>query len=446
MARALRGADRLRPPRAVRPGRRPRQHRPAGRGTPGRHPAGHDVRLRVRGGDAPLERPARHPRAGARRDPRGGAPRYGIRPAEARALPGAEGGVLPRRPPAGPGRRWASWGSTPGASIAVLRPPPEVTLYHRGALHRPLRRDPGAAAGGRARGPDRGPAPDRRSSARRWPAGRDRPRRGPVDGPSLVAAADLVVSAGRHHEPRGRRARRPRPTRPSRRASARSTAGSSREGRLRRLERPEDVALERRARGERPAPARPGVLLGPDSRSRRPLESPALVSRAPLNWSPRAFAHRVAQIAVDAGWSWRPTGWPSTSASTGTSPGATSGSSRRPSDRHRRQAGAFVATRFYTKWWRFTSLRDLQAIVLAAAASSLLVTAVLSPGGRTTSSPVPRGVLVFDLVLTLVLIGGARFAVRSVIERPPRSELVEQRPRGADLRRRRRRATRCCGR
>jgi FlaA1/EpsC-like NDP-sugar epimerase len=37
---------------------------------------------------------------------------------------------------------------------------------------------------------------------------------------------------------------------------------------------------------------------------------------------------------------------------------------------------------------------------------------------------VPRGVLVFDLVLTLTFIGGARFAVRSVIERPPRTELV----------------------
>ena len=38
--------------------------------------------------------------------------------------------------------------------------------------------------------------------------------------------------------------------------------------------------------------------------------------------------------------------------------------------------------------------------------------------------PVPRGVLAFDFLFTLVLVGGARFAVRSVIERPPRSELV----------------------
>ena len=80
--------------------------------------------------------------------------------------------------------------------------------------------------------------------------------------------------------------------------------------------------------------------------------------------------------------------------------------------------------RFYTKWWRFTSLRDLQAIILAAAGSSLVVSAMLSYWRPEDLVAAPRGVLVFDLVLTLLFVGGARFAVRSVIERPPRSELV----------------------
>ena len=84
----------------------------------------------------------------------------------------------------------------------------------------------------------------------------------------------------------------------------------------------------------------------------------------------------------------------------------------------------FVAMRFYTKWWRFTSVRDLQAIVLAVVASSLLITAILSQWRPDDRVPIPRGVLLFDLVLTLVLIGGARFAVRSVIERPSRFDLV----------------------
>jgi FlaA1/EpsC-like NDP-sugar epimerase len=87
----------------------------------------------------------------------------------------------------------------------------------------------------------------------------------------------------------------------------------------------------------------------------------------------------------------------------------------------------FIVARFYTKWWRFTGVRDLQAIVFATIVSSLLVTAVLSQWQpEDIPWPVPRSVLLFDLLLTLTLIGGARFAVRSVVERPPRSELVRK--------------------
>ena len=149
------------------------------------------------------------------------------------------------------------------------------------------------------------------------------------------------------------------------------------------------------------------------------------MSRAPLNWSPRAFAHRGAQIAVDAGLVAAAFWLAFYFRFDGNVPG-----------RYEKLFAAtvgivivvkivtFVAMRFYTKWWRFTSLRDLQAIVLAAAASSLLITAVLSQWRPDDRVPIPRGVLLFDLVLTLVLVGGARFAVRSVIERPSRSDLV----------------------
>ena len=149
------------------------------------------------------------------------------------------------------------------------------------------------------------------------------------------------------------------------------------------------------------------------------------MSRAPLNWSPRAFAHRAAQIAVDTGLVAAAYWLAFYFRFDGNVPG-----------RYERLFAAtvgvvvalkiatFVAMRFYTKWWRFTSLRDLQAIILAAAVSSLIVTALLSQWRPDGVVPLPRGVLVFDLVLTLTLVGGARFAVRSVIERPPRSELV----------------------
>jgi len=89
----------------------------------------------------------------------------------------------------------------------------------------------------------------------------------------------------------------------------------------------------------------------------------------------------------------------------------------------------FVAARFYTKWWRFTSMRDLQAIIVACVAASLILTAVLSfwqpvhrPSGRAVT--MPRGVLVLDFFITLTLVGGARFVVRSLVERPGRGELV----------------------
>ena len=88
--------------------------------------------------------------------------------------------------------------------------------------------------------------------------------------------------------------------------------------------------------------------------------------RAPLHWSSRAFAHRAAQVAVDTGlvaaawwlaFYFRFDG--------------------NPLPRYERlfagtvlivigvKMATFVAMRFYTKWWRFTSVRDLQAIVLA---------------------------------------------------------------------------------
>ncbi len=89
----------------------------------------------------------------------------------------------------------------------------------------------------------------------------------------------------------------------------------------------------------------------------------------------------------------------------------------------------FIAARFYSKWWRFTSVRDLQAIVVAVAVASLIMTAVLSfwqPVHRKNGRAVtmPRGILVLDFFMTLTLVGGARFVVRSLIERPSRADLV----------------------
>lgn len=84
----------------------------------------------------------------------------------------------------------------------------------------------------------------------------------------------------------------------------------------------------------------------------------------------------------------------------------------------------FLGLRFYTKWWRFTSLRDLQMIVVGVVLGGFLVTTILSIWHPAHSPAVPRGVLFIDLVLTLLTVGGARFVVRSVMERPPTGQLV----------------------
>ncbi|HTI34033.1 MAG TPA: DUF354 domain-containing protein [Miltoncostaea sp.] len=142
--------------------------------------------------------------------------------------------------------------------IAVLRPPPEVTLYHRGAstdlfaatLAR-LLADPAVQTVVLPR------TDEQRAQLAGGPA--IVPER-PVDGPSLVAAADLVVSAGgtmnREAAALGVPAWTP--------FAARLGAVDRRlieEGRLRRLEQPGDVVLERRNRVDPPPLRDPETLL-----------------------------------------------------------------------------------------------------------------------------------------------------------------------------------------
>jgi uncharacterized protein len=142
--------------------------------------------------------------------------------------------------------------------VAVVRPPPEVTLYHRGAST-----DLFAAALSRllaAPGVQTVVLPrteEQRAALAGGPA--IVPER-PVDGPSLVAEADLVVSAGgtmnREAAALGVPAYTP--------FAARLGAVDRRlidEGRLRRLERPDDLELRRRDRGPAPPLRDPEVLL-----------------------------------------------------------------------------------------------------------------------------------------------------------------------------------------
>lgn len=95
----------------------------------------------------------------------------------------------------------------------------------------------------------------------------------------------------------------------------------------------------------------------------------------------------------------------------------------------------FLIARFYTKWWRYTSLRDLQSIILASSVASLAVFSLFAlwDTGRVpligalkpdVKASLPLGVQALDLLLTLALVGGARLLVRSLIERPSSGSLV----------------------
>ncbi len=83
----------------------------------------------------------------------------------------------------------------------------------------------------------------------------------------------------------------------------------------------------------------------------------------------------------------------------------------------------FYAFGMYQKWWRYVSGRDFLQIVRAVTVSSaILVVAftVLRPFAHN----LPRSVAVMDFLLTLMLITGARLAVRLIVERPSRSSRV----------------------
>jgi FlaA1/EpsC-like NDP-sugar epimerase len=79
----------------------------------------------------------------------------------------------------------------------------------------------------------------------------------------------------------------------------------------------------------------------------------------------------------------------------------------------------FAAFGLYQKWWRYVSGRDFMLIARAVAVASavlVIVFAVAKPFAHT----LPRSVEVIDLILTLILIAGARLGVRLILERPAR--------------------------
>ena len=114
----------------LRPRARARLARGDARRAQPRDPRRDRARLRVRDAAAPARASAPR-RASSSRTPSRptGSPGSAPEAAEARPVPGDRGGVLPRRLRARPGRR--STASTRRSVLAVVRTPPDVSLYHR---------------------------------------------------------------------------------------------------------------------------------------------------------------------------------------------------------------------------------------------------------------------------------------------------------------------------
>ncbi len=74
----------------------------------------------------------------------------------------------------------------------------------------------------------------------------------------------------------------------------------------------------------------------------------------------------------------------------------------------------------HQKWWRYFQLPDLWPVVRAAAVTSGLLVAVFTLA-KPYAYSLPRSVVVFDFLLTIVLVGGGRLARRMIAERPDRA-------------------------
>ena len=89
------------------------------------------------------------------------------------------------------------------------------------------------------------------------------------------------------------------------------------------------------------------------------------------------------------------------------------------------QVAIFAAFGLYSKLWRFVDQKDFETILKATVVSTagLIVVLFLFSIGR--HDP-PRSVIALDFLLVLVFACGARFAVRAAFERPARGSILER--------------------
>jgi FlaA1/EpsC-like NDP-sugar epimerase len=87
----------------------------------------------------------------------------------------------------------------------------------------------------------------------------------------------------------------------------------------------------------------------------------------------------------------------------------------------------FAANGLYSKLWRFVDARDFEHILRSVVLSSFALVGVffLIPPSVQAFDP-PRGVIALDFLLTLAFVGGSRYIVRALIERPQRGGIAHR--------------------
>ena len=80
----------------------------------------------------------------------------------------------------------------------------------------------------------------------------------------------------------------------------------------------------------------------------------------------------------------------------------------------------FEVMGLHRKWWRYFQLPDMWPVVRAAAVASAILVAVFTLG-KPYDYNLPRSVVVFDFLLTVMFLGGARLARRTIAERPDKA-------------------------
>jgi FlaA1/EpsC-like NDP-sugar epimerase len=88
------------------------------------------------------------------------------------------------------------------------------------------------------------------------------------------------------------------------------------------------------------------------------------------------------------------------------------------------KVAVFILFGLYDHWWRYVSIRDMWAVTRAVTVATLVAALAVYLLNPVHGFRIPRSIVVFDWLILLALVGGARFLARTLIERPGRQGVL----------------------